>query len=102
MILNVAHLLKCSTQDRSGIDFLSDIVQKNCLFIGLTETHLSETISDNKLNIDSYNIVRSDRLHRSGGGICQYINSSVQCKTCVAYSNSVCELLIVKNHSLNI
>ena len=102
MILNVAHLLKCSTQDRSKIEFLSDIVQKHCLFIGLTETHLSETIFDNELKIDSYNIVSSDRLNRSGGGICLYINSSVQCKTCVAYSNSVCELLIVKIHSPDI
>ena len=63
---------------------------------------LSETNSDNELNIGSYNIVRSDRLNRSGGGICIYISSSVQCKTCVAYSNSVCKFLIVKIHSPDI
>ena len=97
--LNVAHLLKNSTQNRSKINLLNDVVDSNCLFLGLTETHLNEKISDNEINIDKFNIVRCDRLIRKGGGVCLYVNQRAQFSMCVSYSNQTCELLIVKIHS---
>ena len=97
--LNVAHLLKNSTQNRSKINLLNHVVDSNCLFLGLTETHLNEKILDNEINIDKFNIVRCDRLIRQGGGVCLYVNQSAQFSMCVSYSNQTCESLIVKIHS---
>ncbi len=95
MYANIAHLLKKSSQNRSKIDFLNE-VSDNCLLIGLTETHLSADIKDCEVTINKFSIIRCDRLLRSGGGVCLYINSDVSFKKCVSYSNSVCELLIVE------
>ena len=100
--LNVAHLLKTPTQNLSKINLLNDVVDSNCLFLGLTETHLNEKISDNEINIDKFNIVRCDRLIRQGGGVCLYVNQRPQFSTWVSYSNQTCELLIVKIHSLEL
>ena len=78
---------------------MNDVVDSNCLFLGLTETHLNEKISDNEINIDKLNIVRCDWLIRQGGGVCLYVNQRAQFSMCVSYSNQTCELLIVKIHS---
>ena len=74
MYLNVAHLLKSSSQNRSKINLLGEIANTNYLFLGLTETHLNENITDIELTIKNFNIVRCDRLARNGGGVCLYIN----------------------------
>ena len=45
----------------------------------LNETRLDETITDNMVNIDGYDIVRKDRT-QNGGGVCLYFRSSINCK----------------------
>ena len=46
-------------------------------------------------------VCRCDRADRPGGGLCIYIHvkDSVMFVVCLSYSNSVCELLIVKLHN---
>ena len=52
-----------------------------------------------EIQIPEFSITRCDRLSRVGNGVCIYLRNSVNCITCVTYSNSVCELLIIKiNH----
>ena len=41
-------------------------------------------------------VCRCDRADRLGGGLCIYIKNSIVFEVCLSYSNSVCELLIVK------
>ena len=41
-------------------------------------------------------VCRCDRADRPGGGLCIYIKDSIMFEVCLSYSNSVCELLIVK------
>ena len=50
---------------------------------GIAETWLRPSISDGELAIDHYNLLRKDRLHRHGGGVCVYYHESlgVQCRT---------------------
>ncbi len=96
---NIAHLLKKTTQNRSKIEFLSEISNsqtQKCLIIALVETHLTDEIKDSELVLTDFNIARCDRLNRIGGGVCLYINCQVSFTKHISYSNSVCELLIVE------
>ena len=59
--------------------------------IGITETKLDETIMDSELNIEGYDLIRSDR-NRHGDGVACYIkkerhyNVRVNCPTNFEYS----------------
>ena len=44
----------------------------------------------------SFVICRCDSADRPGEGLCIYINDSIMFEVCLSYSNSVCELLIVR------
>ena len=39
-----------------------------------------------------------DRLLREGGGVCIYVRNTKSFSVCLKYSNSICDLLIVKLH----
>ena len=60
---------------------------------------LHDGIGDGEIQIPEFSITRCDHLSRVGGGVCIYLRNSVNFITCVNYSNSVCELFIIKiNH----
>ena len=64
--LNITSLSK-------DIDELRVLLQNNSLgLLAINETSLNETITDNKVSIIGYNIVRRDRSlnGRNGGGVC--------------------------------
>ena len=44
--------------------------------IGITESWLDSTITDNEVKIHGYNIVRNDR-NREGGGVCIYVRNNL-------------------------
>ena len=94
--MNIAHLLLKSSQDKSKINFLSDICTVDTLFIFLCETFLSDDITDPEVYLPGYSISRCDRANRIGGGVCIYVKDSISSETCVSFSNSTCELLILK------
>ena len=62
----------------------------------LCETFLHEGILDSEVQIPGFIIVRSDRVSRPRGGVCLYLRKKFIYKICLKYSNSVCDLLIVK------
>ena len=70
------------------------------LLICLCETFLSDDITDPEVylvyQIPGYSISRCDRVNRIGGGVCIYVKDSISSETCVSFSNSTCELLILK------
>ena len=69
------------------------------MFICLCKTFLHEGILDREVQIPVFIIDRSDRVSRPGGGVCLYLKTNLISKICLKYSNSVCDLLIVKIHS---
>lgn len=46
----------------------------------ITETWLNESIDDAAVQLQNYIIVRRDRMSRTGGGVCAYINSCIPYK----------------------
>ena len=61
----------------SKIDELCIIAKKSrASVIGITESKLDETILDEEINIDGYELARSDR-NRHGGGVVCYIRNDI-------------------------
>ena len=96
--MNIAHLLRDSYKDKSKIHFLHELSNQFTLFVGLVETFLNDQILDSEITMEGFNLIRSDRLGRLGGGVCFYINNSVGYKVLLSYSNSICEVLIVQTY----
>ena len=96
MLLNVARLLLNMSRDKSKIKFIGDLCSNQTLFIALCETFLSDVISDFEISISNYNIIRCDRYSRIGGGVCIYLKQSICYDLLLSYSNSVCDLLIIR------
>ena len=96
LFMNIAHLYD---KYRQKNELLTDYCDSPTVFICLCETFLHESILDSEVNIPGFIIVRSDRVSRPGGGVCLYLTENCIYKICLIYSNSVCDLLIVKIHS---
>ena len=97
LFMNIAHLI---SKTKQKLKFLADLCDANTLFLCFCETFLHDgMIGDSEIQIPEFSITRCDRLSRVGGGVCIYLRNSVNFITCVNYSNSVCDLLIIKiNH----
>ena len=52
-------------------------------------------INDCEIHISDFTEIRCDCFSREGGGVCIYLRNSISFKTCLKFSNSVCDLLIV-------
>ena len=66
---------------------------KNCFLISLTETHLSSNISNVELTTEGWDLYRTDRLERFGGGVAVYIKQSFSVSDQLNFSSDMCELL---------
>ena len=73
MLLNVACLLLSMSKDKSKIKFIGDLCSNNTLFVALCDRH-----------------------SRIGDGVCIYLKQSICYDLLLSYSNSVCDLLIIK------
>ena len=51
------------------------LVENNIDILCISEIWLESSIGNNEINIDGYNICRSDRVHMHHGGILYYINT---------------------------
>ena len=102
LLVNIARFITPSGRTKSG--FLRDqAVANNCLFVGVTETWLTEDVLDSEVNHDfqGYSLLRCDRSGgRQGGGVCLYLREDLSGDVLATFANSVCELLIVKIHQL--
>ena len=89
--------------DQTKIPYLADLAKEsNSPFICLTETHLNPEILDAEIQIDGYNLFRSDRLNRSHGGVCIYVRKDLAVKSELKDSNSFCDSLILHIPQLNL
>ena len=94
LFMNIAHLI---SKTKHKLKFLADLYDANTLFRCFCETFLHDGIGDIEIQLPDFSITRCDRLSRVG--VCIYMKKSVNFTTCVNYSNSVCELLILKLHT---
>ena len=89
--------------NRTKVETISDMLElNNSLGIGLTETWLCEDIGNAEIQIEGFSVFRSDRSHRTRGGVAAYFRSDLLCKSTLSYSNGVCEALLVKCRKLDI
>ena len=95
MLLNVARLL---TKKKAKHKAIADMCTESTLFVCLCESFLVDGTLDMEVHIPGFSLVRSDRVARVGGGACIYIKNPVLFDLCLQYSNSFCNLLIVKLH----
>ena len=59
------------------IDELRQIASETkCVVISISETKLDETIQDEELQIQGYNLIRNDR-NRNGGGVACYVRNDI-------------------------
>ena len=96
MLLNFARLLLNMSRDESKIKFIGDLCSNHTLFVALCETFLSDVISDSEISISNFNIIRCDRRSRIGGDVCIYLKQSICYDLLLSYSNTVCDLLIIR------
>ena len=70
-------------------------------FIALVETWLKSHISDAQLNINDYNIFRSDRCLSKNGGVLLYIHNSIiiDCFSC--YDDDFCSAVVCLSTTSN-
>ena len=99
MVMNIARLM---TKNKQKLKFLADLCNSTTLFLCFCETFLHDGIQDSEIQIPDFSIARSDRYSRVGGGVCVYVRNTVNFKICLCFSNSVCELLILKLQSPSI
>ena len=89
---------------RNKVPFLHDpATNRNCLWLAITETWLNPNILDSDLliHMPGFTVLRQDRQGRIRGGVCLFLREDLSGEVLCAYSNGVCELLIVKVYQLN-
>ena len=70
------------------------ISQKNIPFIALTETWLKPYITDAMVDIEGYNVFRSDRSTRTGGGVLLYCHERIPITNVQRYDDRTCQALL--------
>ena len=91
--MNIARLL---TKSKPKIKFISDLCESHTLFLCFSETFISSDISVNELLIPGSTIIQ-DVIAKKEWVVesVSFIRNSEFFDTCLRYSNSVCDLLIV-------
>ena len=95
IFLNVPRLF---TKTKLRYKVMFDLCGPLTLFLCLYEAFLMDSINDSEIQIPGFSIIRCDRLLRECGGVCIYVRSTKSFSVCLKYSNSICDLLIVKLH----
>ena len=67
----------------------------------VTESHLNNNIIEAEIQMEGYDIIRGDRKERSHGGVAIYTSSNIISEILLTFSNTVCELVIMKLSQIN-
>ena len=98
--LNIQGLI--STTKKFKVPMLRDLMDKsrsNLLIV--TESHLNNIIVDAEIQMEGYDLIRGDRKERSHGGVAICTSSNIISETLLTFSNTVCELVIMKLPQIN-
>ena len=102
LLSNIQRLITPSGRTKSG--FLSDQAQLNgALLVAVTETWLTPQVYDSEVchNFPGYNLFRTDRENRQGGGVAMFVRDDLTSDILCSYDNGVCGLLVLMIHQLN-
>ena len=95
--ISIGHVNICSLVNKTDeLKFLLDTHKFDVLCI--SETMLSDTISDNEIYIEDYNVYRRDRKGKKGGGVCLYVKSNLSVTLLNDLLSETVEILWVKIH----
>lgn len=81
--LNICHMNVqsiCSRQLSKFNEFTSCFHNGKVDLICLTETWLTNDISDDTIAVEGFKLIRNDRNYGRGGGVCLYFRSNLNCK----------------------
>ena len=79
------------------IHFVQSIINEHKFSIlALSETWLTEDISDEEISLPEYRVLRRDRPGRTGGGVCIYIHYSINYQICQKVQNHFLEMIWVQ------
>lgn len=80
--LNISHInvqSLCARQFTKFNELKMSFIDNKIDIICMTETWLSDKITDSMIEIDNFQLVRNDR-NRQGGGICVYYRKNLNCR----------------------
>lgn len=89
--INICHMNAqslCARQSSKFEEFKTCFVNSKIDLICVTETWLHEGISESTVAVEGYHMLRIDRKHCRGGGICLYHKSDILCKIIDASNDS--------------
>ena len=69
-------------------EFRYIVGQTKPAILGITETKLDSSVSDQEININSYSVLRSDR-NRNDGGVACYVRADLCFNSRNAFTNSI-------------
>lgn len=103
--LNIEGLIT-KENNKCKINYLSEQLENDeTKLLVATESHLKPDILDEEVNIPNFNLYRCDRtIGTKCGGVALYAHNSLQVSesSIQKYSNSVCEVLMLKIINLNL
>lgn len=85
--INICHLniqSLCARQLSKFEEFKNVFIGSKLDLICLSETWLTDSVSDNIISMDGYKLLRNDRKYSRGGGLCVYYKSDLNCKIIAA------------------
>ena len=91
-----------SSASKWKVSFLADKLaaehaKNKCVpFVALTETWLKSYIDDAQIDIPGYNVFRSDRNARVGGGVLLYSHEKLPITQVETYDDKICQALICR------
>ena len=104
MLINIAGINPTVVNQKHKVKYLEETIKSSSNFIPMlviTETHINSNIYDAEVNIDDYNVFRSDRKDRKGGGVAVYIHHTITINNVETYSDTVCEAVLLHSKHLN-
>ena len=72
------------------------LLLKRSLGCIVTESWLTDDVMNPEIGIDGYNIFRTDRSSRCGGGVCVYMQNDLTVTNELSYSNDMVEVILLK------
>ena len=76
--------------------------EKYISFVVAVESHLSTDVLDAEIQIQNYNIYRSDRVERKQGGVIIYSYKDIIIDDSAKYSDNQCSSAMIYSKSLNL
>ena len=78
------------------------IKSENLFMICLTESHLNPMISNSEIQIKDWDIIRSDRIGRLGGGVICYLRKDLTPTYIKSFCNKFCEFTAIYIPEVNL